>query len=145
MAGVTFNADEVFAIALEIERNGARYYRKAAGFARDANAKALLEMLASMEDKHHEIFSQMKKTLAGADRSETVWDPEGEAQAYLSAMADRRVFDLSDLSLALSGKESMEAVFKKAILLEKDSVVFYVGMKARSGEVGRGQDRRNHP
>jgi len=43
---ITFNADEIFEIAEEIERNGAKFYRDAAQNAKNASIKELLLDLA---------------------------------------------------------------------------------------------------
>ncbi len=45
-----FNADEVFAVAEDIERNGAVFYRDAARKTKSIAAKEFLEGLAAMED-----------------------------------------------------------------------------------------------
>jgi len=45
-------------------------------------------------------------------------------------MADGALFDVkADPSAQLTGKETMEDILKTAIGLEKDSVVFYLGVK----------------
>jgi len=129
MAGVTFNADEVFAMALEIEINGSKFYRKAAEFASDKRVKEMLLSLADMEDRHYEAFAELRRKLSQKERAGTVWDPDNEAAVYLRTMADHRVFDLSDPTTQFTGAEPLSEVFHKAVDLEKDSVVFYLGMK----------------
>ncbi|GAH47433.1 unnamed protein product [marine sediment metagenome] len=54
--GITFNADEIFEMAEEIERNGAKYYREAAEKASDKKTKQMLLDMAAMEDEHLETF-----------------------------------------------------------------------------------------
>ena len=39
---ITFNADEIFEMAEQIERNGATFYREAAGNTLDADVKEML-------------------------------------------------------------------------------------------------------
>jgi rubrerythrin len=129
MAGITFNADEIFAMAEEIEVNGAKFYRWAAGRAKDDRSKKILETLAGMEDRHYKIFDEMRKKLADEQRVATVFDPDNEAAAYLKAMADRRVFDLAGMTGALKGNEPMAQVLQIAIGREKESIVFYVGIR----------------
>ncbi|HEX2973668.1 MAG TPA: ferritin family protein [Tepidisphaeraceae bacterium] len=129
-----FNADEILQVAEQIERNGSRYYRKAASNAADPRVKQVLTGLATMEDRHEETFADLRKHLANKDRAETVFDPQGETEAYLRAMADGCVFDVeSDPSEQLTGKESPTEIFTKAIQLEKDSIVFYLGIKDMVG------------
>jgi len=139
--GLSFNADEIFEIAEQIERNGAKFYRKAAKFIADAKAKNLFEQLAKMEDRHLKIFHGMREQLSQEQKAPTVWDPDGEAALYLEAMADGRVFDVSkDPCDMLTGKESAIDVLRMAIGIEKDSVVFYMGMKPLvPAELGTGK------
>ena len=119
-----FNADDVFQMAEQIERNGAAFYRKAASDVADADARAFLLDLAAMEDDHEKIFSSMRKKISDQEKTPTVFDPENEAAAYLKALADTRVFFDKEIDTA-----SLQAILKAAILAEKDSIVFYLGMK----------------
>lgn len=133
--GLGFNADEIFEMAEQIERNGAKYYREAAeAVTNEADKKFLIE-LAVMEDDHEVTFADLRKNL-GADEKEAVtFDPEDEAAQYLKALADTRVFYQKDIDLS-----SMEGILKGAITAEKDSIVFYLGMKDLVGGT-RGKDR----
>jgi rubrerythrin len=128
-----FNADEIFEIAGQMERNGSKFYRTAAGAITDETARSLLENLAEMEDNHEKIFSQMRARLKDNEKKATVYDPQNEAVAYLRALADMRVF--FDKTIDTS---SMETILKDAITAEKDAIVFYLGMRdAVPGEMGR--------
>jgi len=120
-----FNADEIFTMAEQIERNGAKFYRDAAESIADPKSKALLLDLAGMEDEHEKTFQAMRAQLSEKDRQQTVFDPDGEAMLYLKALADMRVFFEKEIDLA-----SMRGILMAAIAAEKDSIVFYLGMKA---------------
>lgn len=119
-----FNADDVFEMAEQIEKNGAVFYRDAANKVDDEAAKKFLLDLAVMEDEHYETFSSMRKELGGAEKAGTVFDPSGEAIGYLKALADTRVFFKKEIDTS-----SMGEILKAAVLAEKDSIVFYLGMK----------------
>ncbi|MBA7641032.1 hypothetical protein ES703_48704 [subsurface metagenome] len=88
---IGFNADEVLEMAIRIERNGAAFYRKAAGLQSDEKNRDFFESLAAMEDKHQETFT-------AAD--------------------------------ALTGNETLEDIVNIALGLEKDSILFYLGLKS---------------
>jgi len=127
---IDFNADEIFEMAEQIERNGARFYRTAAERATEKNERQMLLGLAAMEDEHENVFAAMRETLSTSEKLSTTFDPYGEAASYLRAMADGHVFDTkTDPADFLTGGESIEDILKKAIELEKDSIVFYLGMK----------------
>ena len=122
--GLGFNADEIFEMAEQIERNGAKYYRDAAEAVTNADDKSFLVELAVMEDDHEVTFAGLRKELSKDDKAEVTFDPEGEAAQYLKALADTRVF--YDKAMDIS---SMAGILKGAITAEKDSIVFYLGMK----------------
>ncbi len=119
-----FNAKDIFDIAVQIEQNGAAFYRAAADkVAGDANKTFLLD-LAAMEDDHEQTFAQMAESLTGQQDGATAFDPGDENSAYLKALADTRVF--------FEKKEpdsDMKSILVSAIQAEKDSIVFYLGMK----------------
>ena len=119
-----FNADDVFEMAEQMERNGVKFYSTAAKSVSDDDAKKLLLEFAEMEKDHEKTFSQMRKSLKEAEKQKTVFDPEGEAVQYLRALADTRVFFDKEIDVS-----SLENILKDAIQAEKDSIVFYLGMK----------------
>ena len=125
---VIFNADEVFEIAVQIERNGANFYRKAAEPA-EGGSRDLLLRLAEMEDDHKKTFTAMQADLGAAEKRPVTFDPNNQAVLYLQAMAYGKVFS-ADPSEGLTGNEPMEEILNTAIGLEKDSIVYYEGMKA---------------
>jgi len=127
---ITFNAFEIFEMAEQIERNGVKFYRKAAEGISDRDVRQMLLDLADMEAEHEETFAGMRKQLSDRERELRVFDPENEAALYLQAMANGHVFDLKkDPSEQLTGTETVEDILKLAIDAEKDSIVFYLGLK----------------
>jgi len=132
---VTFNADEIFAMAEEIERNGAKFYRKAGELAAAGGAVDLLGKLADMEDEHEKTFAAMREQLGLKDKLGISFDPDREAELFLQAVADGHVFDTSlDPSETLTGNETLGDILSFALGLEKDSIVFYLGMKSAVSE-----------
>ena len=127
---ITFNADEIFEMAEEIERNGAKFYREAAGKTSDADIKKMLLELAAMEDGHEKTFVQMRKELSEAEKETTTFDPDNEVAQYLQTLAD---FHGTEGKISptekLTGQESMTDVLKIALQAEKNSIAFYVGIK----------------
>ena len=130
MARFDFNADEIFEMAERIERNGAAFYRKAASFASCAASKELLTELASWEEKHEALFKELHGELTTSERTAQVFDPNDECARYLQSFADRHVFDTAIAPAdRLTGDEELEELLRVAIGLEKDSIVFYLGLK----------------
>jgi len=119
-----FNADDIFEIAEQLERNGAAFYRDAADSLNDGDVKQFLLEFAAMEDEHEKTFINLRKELTAAEKTSTVFDPNNESALYLKALADTRVFFKKEIDTS-----SIEEIFKSAITAEKDSIVFYLGMK----------------
>jgi len=127
---VTFNANEVFEMAEEIERNGAKFYREAAGKTSGQDLKDMFLNMADMEDGHLRTFEAMRKDLAAQEKAETVFDPYNEATLYLQTMADSKGTEgLKSSTEKLTGNESTQELLEIAIGAEKNSVLFYVGLK----------------
>jgi len=125
-----YNAAEAFEMAIQIEKNGAAFYRKAAALQKNEEDKKFLETIAKMEDRHQGGFEEMKAALSDTDKTETVFDPNEELSLYLKAMADAHGGEGNPEAAAqLTGEESMTEIIKTAIGLEKESILFYIGLK----------------
>jgi len=128
---ITFNADEIFEMAEEIERNGVKFYRQAAEKTSDKKIKQMLLDLAAMENGHLRIFQEMRENLSEEEKTAETFDPDNEAKLYLQSMAEVHGTE-GRVSPAqkLTGKETIEELLKIAVNAEKNSVVFYVGLKS---------------
>ena len=119
-----FNADEILQMAEQIEKNGAAFYRECAGNVEDAAAVKLLQDLAAMEDEHEKTFAGIRAQLSTHEKARTSFDPSGVDVLYLKALAYTRVFFEKTIDTS-----NMEEILKASITAEKDSIVFYLGMK----------------
>lgn len=125
-----FNANEILKMAEQIERNGARFYRKAAEVLEDEEVQKLLLHLATWEEGHEKVFASMRENLTEQQRQPKVFDPEEESTLYLRSMADGHVFDIrKDPAATLTGKETVKEILHLAIGQEKDSIIFYLGLR----------------
>jgi len=135
-----FNADEILEMAQEIERNGADFYRKAANIVSDQSSQKTLAELAEMEDEHEQTFVGMRNELTVKEREPVSFDPDNELSLYLRAMADKNVFDTTVKPDALLAGKSMDEILRTAIGMEKDSIVFYLGLRELVPErLGKGR------
>jgi len=129
-----FNANEIFEIAEQIEKNGAKFYELAAEIIENPSIKKLLLDLSAMEIEHEKTFISLRANLSNKEKEKTIFDPENESVLYLKALADSQVFLKKDTPDVLSHKNQTEKDFVKKIIkyamgAEKDSIVFYLGMK----------------
>jgi len=126
--GALFSADEVFAMAIQMEQNGADFYRKAAS-GKGKSQESLFLSLVAMEEGHKKTFEAMRQTLAGANgKADT--DLYNEGGLYLAAIASgHRVEGSPKVAAALTGNESVADLLQIAIGLEKEGILFYLGMR----------------
>ena len=127
--GILFNADEVFEMAIQSEENGAAFYRKAAELHPGRDDVAFLLVLAEAEEKHKKTFQEMRSTLVGIQKESGVHDPYDEAAQYLDAVADGSGGEGSPMVAdSLTGRETLSDILETAIGLEKNSILFYLGL-----------------
>jgi rubrerythrin len=136
-----FSADEVFAIAEQIEVNGGKFYRQAAEVVDNGSTRKTLQDLAAMEDEHELFFAGLRAELEAAEGEPLTFDPEGEAATYLKAFADGHVFEADkDSTWKFTGEEQPEDVLRIAIRFEKDAIVYFLGLKDLVAErLGKGK------
>ncbi|MHC4326134.1 MAG: rubrerythrin [Planctomycetota bacterium] len=126
---VTFNAIEVFEIAEQIERNGANFYIKAAELFDDLDTQKLFLRLAEWEMEHERIFAQMKHQLPGPTWHQSTSEPD-DLLPDPRVMAGMAVFGIrSKPAEELRGRQSRTDILRRAVEKEKDSIVFYHGLK----------------
>lgn len=138
-----FNADEIFEIAQQIERNGIKFYTKAAAQTSSMQARELFEKLIEMEKKHLDIYIQMRENFQ--DKNDNItYDPDNASTQYLNAIASGKVFSVNeDPSEFITDITTTEEILSKAVDLEKNSIIFYIGLKdlvvSKSGkrEIGK--------
>ena len=135
---INFSVDEIFEMAEQIERNGAKFYREAAGKTSDKAVQKMFVELAAMEDGHFRIFQDMRKQLDADEKEPTTFDPDNEAALYLQTMADSHGTEgRKDLTTKLTGKESAREIFEIAINAERNSIVFYTALKGLVSAAGK--------
>ncbi len=127
---VAFNADEVFEMAIRLEQNGVRYYERAAELVEKPPLSGELRELADMERNHETVFRAMKKDFAASGVTPESYDPNETAMAYLHALVRGEVFANPEEPVeVLENSESRSEMLRTAIQREKDSIVFYLGVR----------------
>jgi len=128
---ITFNAAEILEMAQGMERDGAEFYRQAAASTAGVGSSDMLLELAAMEDDHEKTFAALADALPPADSGQTVFDPDGVGAMYLQALVDGTVFKPPQRPAErLEAMDSIQDILTIAIELEKESILFYLGMKA---------------
>lgn len=123
---VLFNADEILAMAEQIERNGAAFYRRAAEITRDPQLKERLEQLTQWELSHERLFAGLRAGLSEREKAPPSYDPNGDAALYLREMAGQHVFRANrDAATLLQGSETPREILDLAIGFERDTILFF--------------------
>ncbi|HOZ45522.1 MAG TPA: ferritin family protein [Candidatus Hydrogenedentes bacterium] len=125
-----FDPHEIYEMAIRIEMNGAAFYCAAAGQFPDPETRAVLVELAKMEEAHQRTFERMRANLpedaAGADGGAM----DDEVARYLHAFVAGAVFDVTDDPAEfLRADVSIGEVLIEAIRRERDSILFYLGIR----------------
>ncbi|MHC4309712.1 MAG: ferritin-like domain-containing protein [Planctomycetota bacterium] len=125
---VALNAFEVFEIAEQIERNGAKFYRKAAELFDESDIRTMFIELVEWETKHEQVFRDMGKQLVKLNKTSST-EPE-KKQFDPKLMSCLAVFGtVSDPPHKLKSNEKIADVLQTAIAKEQDTITFYEGLK----------------
>jgi len=124
---ISFYGNELINIAIGIERRGIAFYDVMAKSTQNVAARDIFHYLVGMEREHIQIFQGM---LDEADKYEVPETYAGEYAAYLQALVDSAVFtdDLAASEMATQADSDIKAI-ELGISEEKDSILFYYGMK----------------
>jgi rubrerythrin len=127
---LSFNAREIYSIGVEIETNGRSFYEAAVKKSTDKAAREFFQELAGWEGQHIALFQKLLDDLPARAGADDLFDPQGEAEAYLQATADSHVFIKNkDMAGLVAQCKSAQDILAVAMSFEKDSVVFYTAMK----------------
>jgi len=84
-----YSLEDVFDMAVQLERNGHEFYAAAAELSQDAGAKKLLSELADWERQHEKLFIEMRSELPDPT-------PNPEAAEYIEALVEGKIFKNRD-------------------------------------------------
>lgn len=119
---------EVLAVAERIERNGAKFYRRAAAMCDDPDLSALFVQLGQWEARHVQVFREMRTCLPEQRRE--LGDLACGQALSAAALAGLAIFNKQAAAGGgLSGQETRADVFRMAIEKEKESIVYYTALK----------------
>ena len=125
--GNIFAGSEIVEIGIQIEKNGRDFYHTLVNKSKNQKAQDLFRYLEGEEEKHIAVF---QKILDSVHKYEPPESYPGEYFAYMNALASEYVFTQKDKGsqTAKNTKSDTEAI-DLGIGFEKDSIVFYEGMK----------------
>jgi len=125
--GNIFAGSEIVEIGIQIERNGRDFYNALLKKSKNQEAKDIFKFLAGEEEKHIAVFENiLKKT----EKLEPVGIDADQYYLYMNTLASEHVFTQKDKGEEVAREiESDKEAVSKGIAFEKDSIIFYEGMK----------------
>ncbi|MDD2751845.1 MAG: ferritin family protein [Candidatus Omnitrophica bacterium] len=125
--GNIFSGSEIVEIGIQIEKNGRDFYETLLQKGSNPKTKEVFGFLAKEEEKHIKVFQGMLDSLDKNDPPESY---PGEYFAYMNALASEYIFTKQNMGKQLAQKTSSDKeALDLGIGFEKDSIVFYEGMK----------------
>ena len=122
-----FAGSEIVELGIQIEKNGRDFYNVLFKQSKDKKVKDIFKYLADEEERHIAVF---QKILAKKEKYQPPEAYPDEYFAYMNALASQYVFTKKDEGekIAKSVKLEKDAI-DLGIGFEKDSILFYEGMK----------------
>jgi rubrerythrin len=133
--GNIFAGSELVEIGIQIEINGKDFYEEIAVQSKDKKVKDLFLFLSGEENDHIKKFQGILDSVQKYEPAEAY---PGEYFAYMSSLASQYVFTKKDQGRVMAQKVNSETdAIELGIGLEKDSILFYEGMKTVVPEYDR--------
>jgi len=125
--GNIFSGSEIVELGVQIEKNGRDFYDTLAKKTKNAACADIFTYLSREEEKHIKVFQGI---LGKTEKYEPQGLDAGDYIAYMNALASEYVFTQKDKGAEVAGgiKSDKEAL-DMGIRFEKDSIIFYEGMK----------------
>ncbi len=128
--GVELNADDVFEMAEQIEKDASAFYQHAAAETADPSCRQALLKLAAMEDEHVLVFGAMKTHLAAQGWTGAPVEGGNEIAENWALLTNLLASGVKEhLAIYFTGRETSQDILRNAIEFEKDTIVFLAGMK----------------
>ncbi|MFA5310737.1 MAG: ferritin family protein [Candidatus Omnitrophota bacterium] len=134
--GDIFSGSEIVEIGIQIEKNGRDFYNSLSGSIKNIKVQEVFKFLAREEEKHIKAFQGILEK-AGKFKDEGL--VSDDYFAYMSSLASEQVFTKENTGIVIAGSIKTEkAAVEKAINFERESVIFYEGIK----KVVPGEDKK---
>lgn len=126
---LSYTVNEIIESAIQIEKNGYRFYDRAA--ARDdlsPKTRELLAWLRDQETEHEKTFASLRGTFEKMEMY-AMKDWEGIAD-FIKSNAESHVFNDADaaIRLAVEAKDEDE-ILRNAVNFEKDTILFFTSFQ----------------
>jgi rubrerythrin len=117
-----FTAREIAETAVEKEIKRRDFYAAVAALSKNPEMKKLFEFLRAEEDKHVAGFVELRDSLPVQDRPA---EYDADMQAYMDSVVEKRLYSNIDSRDFVQDAIDTHEVFRLAITLEKDAILFF--------------------
>lgn len=133
--GDVFSGSEIVEIGIQIEKNGRDFYATLVSLSSDIRVQEVFRFLAGEEEKHIKVFQEILEKTDNPKEGVLVSD---DYFAYMNALASEHVFTKENTGRVIASalKTDKEAL-AKAMVFEKESIIFYEGIKKVVPDAGK--------
>jgi rubrerythrin len=122
-----FKGMDVLTFAVEIEKNGKKFYENVAQNSDDPKVKEIFSWLKDQEEQHVLDFEKLLDKVNYYQPNETY---SGEYMEYVKALVDNHVFHTGVDAKALAETvKSRKDALELGLKFEKDSILFFTELK----------------
>ena len=123
----TYSGSEALEIAMQIEKNGAAFYNKAAEKVEDKKVKDFFMEMSEQEELNYKTFQD----LAGSGDSISITSDEwNEYEMYLTNAMDSTFFKSEDKAISRADEaRNLEDALRISLAFEKDTLIFFNDLK----------------
>ncbi len=118
-----FSGEEIVKLAVEIEKQGQKFYEIAAARVTDPEIKSIFEFLAGEEKQHISDFEKLGETLPRDFTPNESY--VGEYGDYIKALIDNHVFNHDNIEKFLPDISVPREALAVAFRFEKDSILIF--------------------
>ncbi len=119
-----FNIIEITKMAMDMEKEGQEFYRKAAALTGDERISSIFILLAEQEKRHAELFSGLHKIVSETNNLSDEYLYDENVSVYMKALVANKVFKEYELE-SIKNMDSVKDALRIGINAEKNSILFY--------------------
>lgn len=133
---VLMSENEIFTMAMEIEKSGKAFYNTVVNSAPDAETRELFSFLAKEEQRHFDFFKTLSEQSGSMIIQSEDWD---EISEYIKATTDSRFFIGEEKAIRTAeGAKNVKEGIDIAISFEKDTLLFFYELLNVTPESSKG-------
>lgn len=118
-----FSGEEIVRLAVEIEKQGQKFYEIAAIKVDDPEVQAIFDYLSKEESQHITDFKALGEKLSGDFTPNESY--VGEYGDYIRALIDNHIFNHNNIEMFLNNITVVREALAIAFRFEKDSILIF--------------------